>query len=250
MSQDLHFKTKISGHTQKGHELRGRALTDLIEKADFVATFFLSLTGSMPSKAEHRIMNAILVACIDHGLYPSSGFVPRVIAASGNDVYSSMAGALLALGPRHGGAITGCMHVLQDIKNQKGNVETACTDFVTKARAEKRRIPGLGHPNYTDEDPRAQQLFKIAQQAGLDPEYVIIIQMLEMALEKELGRKLVINIDGAIAALLSTIGLDPLAGNAIFGVSRVAGSIAHIVEENNQKGSVRRIPEEMVEYSS
>jgi citryl-CoA lyase len=110
------------------------------------------------------------------------------------------------------------------------------------------RIPGFGHPNYKTEDPRAVQLFKIAQEAGLDPKYVNIAQMLEMALEKEHGKKLVINIDGAIAALLATIGLDPLAGNAIFGVSRVAGSIAHIIEESNENKTVRRLPEEMVEY--
>jgi citrate synthase len=89
--QDLTFTTKISGNTEKGAELRGTPLHELINEANFVSTLFLSITGRKPSDAECKLLNAMLVASIDHGIEPASGFVPRVIAASGNSLLTAMA---------------------------------------------------------------------------------------------------------------------------------------------------------------
>lgn len=249
MANDLTFTTEISGATQSGYELRGKQLTDLIDQADFVATLFLSLTGRQPTKSELKVVNALLVAAIDHGIYPASGFVPRVVAASGNSVLTAMASTLLALGPRHGGAITDCMHVIAEVKQRGGNLETTCQEYVAECKAQKIRLAGFGHPHHKDADPRTTQLFKLAQEAGLSPEYVNITHMIEYALEQSAGRKLVINVDGAIATLLMTMGIDPLAGNALFGLARVGGSIAHIIEENRTNKTVRRLNEDQVLYS-
>lgn len=249
MANDLTFTTSVSGSTAKGYELRGKQLTDLIEQADFVATLFLSLTGRQPTKSELTVINAILVAAIDHGVYPASGFVPRVIASSGNSVLTAMASTLLALGPRHGGAITDCMNILAEVKERGGNLETTCQEYVAEARAKKIRLAGFGHPHHKDADPRTTQLFQLAQEAGLSPEYVNITHMIEYALEQSAGRKLVINVDGAIATLLMTMGIDPLAGNALFGLARVGGSIAHIIEESQTTKTVRRLREDQVVYS-
>jgi citrate synthase len=248
MANDMTFTTKVSGTTAQGHELRGHLLTELVTEADFVSSLFLSITGRKPTVSEKKVLNAILVAAIDHGIYPASGFVPRVIAASGNDVYTAMAGTLLALGPRHGGAITGCMEVLTEISNRDGDLEKVCQEYIDEQRAQKVRIAGFGHPHYTNLDPRTKQLFEIAQDANLDPKYVNVMYMIEYALEKSSGRRLVINVDGAIAALLLTMGFDPLAGNAIFGLARVGGSIAHILEEMRDNGTIRRLQEEQVSY--
>lgn len=250
MADDLTFTTKVSGTTAKGHELRGHVLTDLVNEADFVATLHLSITGRQPSPSEKKVLNAILVAAIDHGINPASGFVPRVVAASGNDIHVAMASTLLALGPRHGGAITDCMKVLAEVTQRDGDLEKACQAYVEEKKGQKVRIAGFGHAQYKDEDPRTTQLYQLAQAAGLDNMYVNVTHMIEYALEKSSGRKLVINVDGAIAALLLTMGFDPLAGNALFGLARVAGSIAHIIEEKQENKTVRRLNEEQVKYAS
>ena len=247
MARNLQFSTSISGHTTRGNELRGTPLGELIDQSDFVSVIFLSITGKLPSAAQKRLCNAVLVACIDHGLQPASGFVPRVVAASGNPILPSMASCLLALGPAHGGAITGAMRVFEQIEAGE-DVEQAALDLIKQYRADKKRVPGFGHPVYTDVDPRAVQLFALARELGVSELYLNIARTVETHLEQELARKLVLNIDGALAAILLTLGIPVQAGDGIFGLARVAGSIAHIVEEQQQHNSVRRLPDDAVEY--
>lgn len=248
MSQDLTFSTAISGHTDRDIELRGVPLTELIAEANFVATLFLSLTGRRPTVPEEKVLNALLVAAIDHGIEPSSGFVPRVVAASGNSILTCMAASLLALGPYHGGAITGAMEVLTLVDEHSEDKEISATWLVKKYRAEGKRIPGFGHPLYKDKDPRTQQLFQLAREAGLSLDYMNLALQIEHTLEEETLKKLVINVDGALAALLLTMGIHPLAGNAIFGVARAAGSIAHSIEEQTSGKWVRRLSSSAIQY--
>lgn len=250
MAQDLTFQTTVSGHTSNGVELRGIPLEELITEADFVSTVFLSLTGNKPTAPQKKLFNAILVASIDHGIQPASGFVPRVVAASGNDILTAMASTLLALGPYHGGALTPAMEVFAQISTNGGSdVEVAALALIKEYRNSKRRVPGFGHPQYTHQDPRTQQLFALAREAGLEQRFIDIALTVETVLEQELGRKLVLNIDGAIAALFLTFGFEPRVGNALFGLARVAGSIAHIAEEQGSGNWVRRLSNEAVTYT-
>jgi citrate synthase len=247
--KNLTFTTAISGHTKKGMELRGVALSELVEEADFVKTLFLSLTGREAKPAETHLLNAILVASLDHGIQPASGFVPRVVAASGTEVLPAMASTLLALGPFHGGAITAAMEVLQDLANRSEDREKSAQEIIKEHRQAKKRLPGFGHPQYKTEDPRVTQLFAMARKARLPVEYCELARLLETTLETSLGKPLVLNIDGGIAALLLALDIPPAAGNALFGVARVAGSIAHILEEQSDGDWVRRLPAEAVVYA-
>lgn len=249
MVQDLTFSTTVSGHAEHGMELRGVPLDELIAKADFVSTLYLSLTGKQPTEGQKKLLNAILVASLDHGINPASGFVPRVVTASGNDVLTAMASTLLALGPYHGGALTPAMEVFARIDAEgKTDVEAAALALIKEYRQQKKRVPGFGHPHYTDQDPRAQQLFAMAREAQLPERFMDIALTVETLLEQELARKLVLNIDGAIAALFATFDFEPRVGNALFGLARVAGSIAHIAEEQASGNWVRRLADAAVSY--
>ncbi len=251
MPTDLKFKTAVSGHTEEGLELRGKPLEELIAEADFVATLFLAITGRQPSKGENKLLNALLVSAIDHGVNPASGFVPRVVAASGNDILTAMASTLLTLGPLHGGAVLGAMQIFSQLQPAATNdIEQAAINLINDYKSKNRRIPGFGHPVYTTVDPRTKILFEMAKNEGLDLQYLNLAYTVETHLEYAVGKKLVINIDGAMAALLLTLGFSLEVGNAIFGLARVAGSIAHIAEEKQQKNGVRRLPETEVAYSA
>lgn len=242
MIQNLQFRTSVSGHEDGRLKLRGIDLEELINQADFVSTFFLAVTGKKPKDSESKILNAILVACIDHGIEPASGFVPRVVAASGNDILTAMASTLMALGPYHGGALTPAMEVFRRADEQsEGDIESSVLKIISEYRQQKKRVPGFGHAVYKDFDPRAQQLFLMARKLGVSLKFLDIALSFETLLEQETGRRLVLNIDGAIAALLLALGFDPIAGNGIFALSRVAGSIAHIVEEQKSGNWVRRL---------
>ena len=248
MSQNLKFVTSVSAYTSKGLVLRKEKLLDLISEADFVSTFFLSLTGRKPKKPEKVILNAILVSSIDHGISPASGFVPRAVASSGGDILMAMASSLLTLGPRHGGAVTEAMRVYKKISESGENIEKSCENLIDSYRVNKKRIPGFGHAVYKKVDPRAKLLFDMARKNNLDIQFMNIAKQLEHSLEDKLNKKLILNIDGAIAALLITLGIDPVVGNAIFGLAKVAGSIAHIVEEQKSDKGVRRVKDEDIEY--
>ena len=247
MVHNLHFTTTVSGHTTQGMQLRGLPRSELVGQHSFGAVLYLSLTGKLPTEAEEKMLNAILVASIDHGVQPASGFVPRVVAASGNPILPSMASTLLALGPYHGGAVSDAMEVLQSLV-QQNDTEYATTSLVAEYRATKKRVPGFGHAQYTEKDPRAQQLFSLARESGLDLRAIDVAMTLEAAIETAVGRRLVINIDGAIAAICVSLKLPVAAGNALFGLARVAGSIAHIIEEQSSGNWVRRLDDTMVEY--
>ena len=248
MAHSLSFTTAVSGRRNGKLELRGIPLESLIGKADFASTLFLSITGRQPSTGESQVLNAILVAAIDHGIEPASGFVPRVVAASGNSMLTAMASSILALGPYHGGAITDAMNLFSKITPEVTDVELACTQLIRTYAQNKKRVPGFGHPEYKTEDPRAQQLLKIAQKSKLDSFYPNLAQSIEQAVENTFKRKLVLNVDGAIAALLVAMNFPPESGNALFAVARVAGSIAHILEEQQQANWVRRLDPKEVEY--
>jgi len=250
MSQNLKFVTSVSGRTSRDLVLRKEKLSDLIKEADFVSTLFLSIVGRKPKKAEKVIFNALLVSSIDHGISPASGFVPRVVASSGGNILMAMASSLLTLGPRHGGAVTEAMEVFNKISKNGENIEKSSEDLVDSYRIDKKRMPGFGHPVYKEIDPRAKVLFDLARKNNLSIEFMNIAKQMEHSLEIGLNKKLVLNIDGAMAALLLTLGIDPVAGNAIFGLAKVAGSIAHIIEEQKSDASVRRIKDEDIEYAA
>jgi citryl-CoA lyase len=252
MVNDLTFTTKISGHTPDGLELRGHSLSSLVEKGDFVGALFLSIQGRPATADETFMLNAILTASIDHGIEPASGFVPRVVAASGNEIKTAMASSLLALGEYHGGAVSAAMKTMQEVLSHSqehgGDLEKSCIEIATTYRQRKQVVSGFGHAIYKTEDPRAQQLIRLAREHHLKNEYLNISEMLEHALETVIGKKLVLNIDGALAAVLLSMHFSPTVGNAIFALARVGGSIAHILEEIEQGNRVRRLSESDVSY--
>ncbi len=241
----MKFQTHISRENNGELEIRGKSLTSLINGADYVATVYLTLTGREATAGQLKVLNAILVACIDHGVAPASGFVPRVVAASGNGVTQALASGVLALGPYHGAAIEDAMHVFAILV---GQTESDVKAFVTEQRAQKKRILGYGHKIYTTADPRTEALFALAKAGGVDGPAMAAARAVESALEAEMGRKLVLNIDGAVAALLLEIGLPPEAGNGIFALARMGGMLAHIIEEKQQGTVVRRLDDEEVEF--
>jgi citrate synthase len=140
------------------------------------------------------------------------------------------------------------MRVLEQLHAMTVENNSAAQILVQQFRSEGRRVPGFGHAVYKDVDPRTQQLFQMARELKLNDSWINLAQQLEQAIETELERKLVINIDGAMATLLLTLGFESEVGNAIFAVARVAGSIAHIREEQSQEKWVRRLPADSVAY--
>ena len=123
-------------------------------------------------------------------------------------------------------------------------IEDAAVRAVERAVRDRARLPGLGHRVHTT-DPRVQVLFDLARQHGVAGDGVAFVCALERAASERI-KKLPLNIDGALAAILHDLGFDPPAGKLIFIVGRVAGLTAEVAEEYAREKPMRiRIP---VEY--
>ena len=113
-------------------------------------------------------------------------------------------------------------------------------EMVNEMRAQKKRAPGFGHRVHTD-DPRTKRLLALAGELGISGSGVAMARAFEQALDEILGRRLPLNVDGALAALLVDLSFPPELGNAFFMIARVTGLAAHVHEEMTRQRPMRRI---------
>jgi len=237
----MKWRTSIS--TRKNGELyvRGHALSDLMRNDSFSASAFLVLSGRKPTKNEQALFDMILVSCIEHGVEAPSAFSARVSASVGNPMNAALAAGLLATGDWHGGAIEEAARLLASEKSPEEIVGEVCNSG--------KRLAGFGHKIYKDSDPRAEALFLRAEELGFSGVSIKKARTLGTELEKQTGKKLPLNIDMAIAALMCEMKLDWRLGKAIFAFARMPGMIAHAHEEMVNEKPYRRLDETDVEYT-
>jgi len=248
---DEKWKTSITKVEPNKILLKGYPVDKLIGRISFSQAIYLVIKGELPNEKVGKLIDAILVSSIDHGVTPPSVLAARMIASTGSSINSCLAGGILAISRYHGGAIEEAMVVLEEAvrrKKEEGRTEDeVAKEIVREAREKKKRIAGFGHRIHT-KDPRTQRLFELAEELGYAGEYVEMMKAFERALEEETGKKLPINVDGAIAALLEEIGIPSALGNAFFMMARTPGLIAHIYEEISRERPMRRIDPFNYEY--
>ncbi|TET67463.1 MAG: citryl-CoA lyase [Candidatus Zixiibacteriota bacterium] len=227
--------------------LRGYDITELMEKLTFAQTIFLTLRGELPNDAEAKIMEAILVSSVDHGVTPPSVLAARTVASGGNPLNAAVAAGVLAIGDVHGGAIEQCARILQEWASKDGEVGKLGAELVKEFLSKKKRLPGFGHRLHTT-DPRTVKLFEIADELNFAGRHMQLAREAEKQFEIQKGTKLPINVDGAIGAVISDMGFDWRLGKGFFILSRVAGLIAHIYEETTRFRPMRRLGDTNYEY--
>jgi citrate synthase len=202
--------------------------------------------GELPTPAIGRMLNAVLVSSIDHGVTPPSTLAARNVATSGAPLKDCVAAGILAFGPHHGGDIESCMRFLDSgLSKIRGgmSVQQGADAIVAECAAVDEVPPGFGHRFHT-RDPRAARLFQMALELELEGEHVRLIRACERALDADkarFGRPLPVNVDGAIAAISADLGFAYELGNAIFLISRLPGLIAHAHEERTRQAPMRQI---------
>jgi citrate synthase len=243
------WRTAIVHATDGEIRIRGYDITALMTAKTFTDTIYLLHRGRLPTPTERRLLDAILTGVADHGSGAPSCATAR-LALSGNrgSLSSAVAAGLLAVGDEHGGAGLGCMEMLAAALERAGggrvNVDELAERLVDDARAEGRRIPGFGHRVHSA-DPRTPILFSMARDGGVAGDGIALMEALEGALARKV-RRLPINVDGALAAVLHDLGFDPAFGRLVFFIGRVAGLTAEVAEELTREKAMRiHIP---VEY--
>jgi citrate synthase len=222
--------------------IRGHDITSLMRTGTFADTVFLLHSGRMPTAAERTLLDAILTAVADHGAGAPSCATAR-LAASGNrqSPSAAIAAGILAIGDEHGGAGSLCMELIAsgvaEATRDSMSIEKAAGLAVERARAQRTRLPGLGHRTHTV-DPRVEVLFTMAREADLAGDGIAFMRALEAAAAVAI-KPLPLNIDGALAAVLYDLRFPPLAGKLLFIVGRVAGLAAEVAEEYAREKPMR-----------
>src|SRR3954451_9722917 len=233
--------------------IRGYAVDEMMGRLSFADAVYLLLMGELPTPAIGRMLNAVLVSSLDHGVTPPSTLAARNVATSGAPLKDCVAAGILAFGPHHGGDIESCMRFLDQglSLTRTGRSEREAADaIVEQCVAENIEPPGFGHRFHT-RDPRAARLFQIALELELEGEHVRLMRATERALEthaSHFGRPLPVNVDGAIAAISADLGFAYELGNAIFLISRLPGLIAHAHEERERQSPMRQIDPKDYDY--
>jgi len=234
------WKTSITQIKKGEIRVRGYDITELMDKLSFSQVIFLILKGALPNPKESKMMEAILVSSIDHGATPPSSLTSRAVISGGNPLNASVAGGVLTIGDFHGGAIEQCAKMFQETAKKEGELSSLASELVKDYSARKMRIPGYGHRLH-ETDPRTVKLFKIAEGLGFSGKHLRLAQEIEKKLEESTGRKLPLNVDGAISAVISDMGFDWRLGKGFFIISRVPGLVAHAYEELIREKPMRRL---------
>lgn len=199
---------------------------------DHAANFLYMLDGQEPSESAVNAFDTYLVLLADHGLNAST-FAARVTTGTLSDVYSAITSAIGTLkGAAHGGANQKAMEQFIDAA-QRGDVAA----WFEEARAEDRRIMGIGHRVYKTEDPRALILRPLAKElansSGQRRWYEVAAQIEQLARDDDyfVDRNLYANVDYYSAVVLYMIDLPIDQFTCAFAMSRIAGWTAHVLEQ-------------------
>ncbi|QEZ48919.1 citryl-CoA lyase [Cupriavidus oxalaticus] len=218
--------------------VRGKDLSkEIIPNADFVEMVCLCMLGKSPEPNFKRMINVLLVTSTDHGFTPSSMCSRLTFLGAPESLQGAVAAGLLGAGDRYLGATQNVAEML--VTESQGlaadapqaDFEARARDLLTRYKAQKQRIYGVGHPIHVEGDPRVPALRAIAKETGYYLSCWRLLDAIEDINRTEFGRFLPINGAGAMGAIAADLGLDPKVARGLALVGRAAGLVSHILEE-------------------
>lgn len=221
--------------------VRGYRLGDLIGQVNFVDMIWLMLRGNLPRPEEVALLEAALVASVDHGPQAPAISIARMATTCGVSINGAMASAVNALDDYHGGSGQLCMGLYAQINAEAGRegdlVDAAIAVIQARLSTGDQAIPGFGH-RFHPVDPRVAPLLDLvgnAVAAGTIPgRYAAIARATETALGIIKQRYIAMNIEGMTAAIYCELGFSPELGRGLFVLSRSVGILAHAWEQKQQ----------------
>src|SRR5215470_15737305 len=197
---------------------------------DHAANFYYMLFEREPSPAIRKVIDACLILHAEHTMNAST-FSGRVTGSTLANPYTVISAAIGTLtGPLHGGANEEVLDMLEEIGNI-ANVKPWIDDAVAK----KKKIMGFGHRVYKVKDPRATVLQDLAEnvfvETGRPPLYDMAVEM-EKVMAGILGPKGIYpNVDFYSGIIYRALGIPRDLFTPIFAIARVAGWLAHWLEQ-------------------
>lgn len=214
----------------RGHDLTG----ELLGETSFGEMVGIVLLARRPSPDEARIIDALLVVLVEHGLVKSAVTARFVYSHAPESVQAAVAASLLGAGSKHLGSSEWCAHWLQDALASAGagpDVDAIASAVVADHSARHARIAGIGHHTHPAGDPRAVRLFELARETGTYGPACALLERVSAVASEGRPRPLRVNVTGAIAAIATDLGFRWQITRAFALIGRTLGSLGHIQEE-------------------
>lgn len=252
------FMSRISGEKKGDVYLLGRNLIDTVND-NSLASLTISMLLGQQIKSEKIItfVDYVLRLLADHSPNVSGAVNTMITSRAGKDLVSSLASGLLTIGPRFGGAINAAA------KNWLDGIATEADpqEFVNATTRRDGAIAGIGHKKYRIDlpDPRVEALSVFSSTTnGAFLNFARSIE--EVTLSKK--SNLILNVDGAIAAVMLDLLRDELKYsdeqlrelvnieffNALFVLSRSIGFTAHYLDQKRNDEGLFRLENDDIRY--
>ena len=218
---------------------RGHPVQDLIGAVTFPQMVWLMTRGALPSEGQARLLEAALVAAVDHGPQAPSIAAARMAVTCGLGLNGAMATAVNMLDDVHGGAGEQAVELYHAI-DAAGGPDAAPAEVARWTETRGKYVPGFGHRFHKPVDPRAPRLLALVDEAAAagvcDGRFAAIGRAVEAALASAKGRAVPMNIDGATAVIFAELGFPAPLARGLFCLSRSVGAMAHAWEQSQQGG--------------
>lgn len=236
------LRTSIGSSAPDRITVGGRDLAaEVMGRLTLTELAFLLVTRRDPTPGQRRVVDAVLVSLADHGLTPSALAARLTYTGAPEAIQGAVAAGLLGAGSVFLGPTGDTAFFLADALATVGagefddaSLRHIAAAAVEECRADRRRVPGLGHPVHRDEDPRVPRLYALAAESQLlGPHLRLLAQVAEVH-EELTGRHLPINGAGAGGAALVDAGIPPGSVRGFALIARTAGLVAQLAEEAEQ----------------
>jgi citrate synthase len=209
-------------------------VSDLIGQVSLGDVAWLELMGTLPSRAQSALFNAMMVTMVEHGMTPNAIAARMTYLGAPESLNAAVAAGLCGLGTVFAGTAEGAARLLQEALAEgraKADVPAAAARIVAEFRSKKLQIPGLGHPVHKPIDPRTPRLFDLAREHGHFGTACRLLEAIAVEAERVTGKSLPVNATGAIGAIATELEIDWRLCRGIAVMGRAIGLVGHIAEE-------------------
>ncbi len=224
---------------------RGYPIEQLIGRVSLAHMIWLMTRGELPTEQQARLLDAAMVAAVDHGPQAPSIAIARMAATCGVGLNNAIASAVNVLGDVHGGAGEQAVELYHSIAvrlDRAEPFERAVQAGIDEAvAAHGKFVAGFGH-RFHPVDPRAPRLLELVDEAArtsreITGRFARIARGVEAELAaRNQGKRIPLNIDGATAVIYAELGFPAPLARGLFCISRSLGILAHAWEQTQQGG--------------
>ena len=226
--------TSLCRHSNEAIFYRQNNLVDeLMGQRSFTDVMFEQILGRRPGANESRMLDAVLVTLMEHGLTPSAIAARLVYMSSPENIQAGVSAGLLGVASQFIGTMEDCARLLESLCAAADPAQTA-QELATHYREQRKAVPGFGHHLHKPDDPRAVKLLQLSQELGVAGQGLATLKLLAKAVDQAAGRHITINATGATAAVLHDMHVPVAAMRGIAVISRAAGLVAHLLEEQQR----------------